>query len=67
MKLFTHVWNSMSVPQDWKDALLIPVPKKGTLWLCDNCRGLSLLEVGDKVFAKFIQRRLRVLMEATIC
>ena len=34
--LFTHVWNSGSVPQDWKDALLIPVPKKGDLSLCDT-------------------------------
>ena len=36
VKLFTRVWNTGSVPQDWKDALLIPVPKKGDLSLCDN-------------------------------
>ena len=54
VKLFTRVWNTGCVPQDWKDALLIPVPKKGDLWLCDNWRGISLLEVVGKVFAKII-------------
>ena len=42
MKLFTHVWNSRSFPQDWKDALLIPVPKKGDFSLYDNWQGISL-------------------------
>ena len=36
LKLFTHVWDSRKIPQDWKDALLILVPKKGDLLLCDN-------------------------------
>ena len=66
VKLFTHVWNSGSVPQDWRDALLIPVPKKGDLSLCDNWRGISLLEVVGKVFAKIIQRRLQVLVEDVV-
>ena len=55
-----------SVPQDWKDALLIPVPKKGDLSLFDNWRGISLLEVVGKVFAKIIQRRLQVLVEDVV-
>ena len=66
VNLFTHVWNSRSVPQDWKDALLIPVPKKGNLSLCDNWRSISLLEVVGKVFAKIIQRRLQVLVEDVV-
>ena len=36
LKLFTHVWDSRKIPQDWKDALLILVPKKEDLLLCDN-------------------------------
>ena len=28
MKLFTCVWDSRSISQDWKDVLLIPAPKK---------------------------------------
>ena len=54
VKLFTHVWNNRSVPQDWKDTLLILVPKKGYLSLCDNWRGIGLLKVGGKVVVKII-------------
>ena len=31
VKLFTHVWDSRSIPQDWKDVLLIPVLKTSLL------------------------------------
>ena len=47
-----HVWNSRSVPQDWKDALLIPEPKK------EDCHFATIdgesalfMEVIGKVFA----------------
>jgi len=31
VQLFSGVWESKAVPQDWWDALLVPVPKKGDL------------------------------------
>jgi len=31
--------------KDWRDALIVPVPKKGDLLSCDNWRGISLLDV----------------------
>ena len=60
MKLFTCVWVSRSISQDWKDVLLIPLPKKEDLSLCDNWHGINLLQVVGKVFAKIIQRRMQV-------
>ena len=45
VQLFGSVWDSKAVPQDWCDALLVSVPKKGDLSLCDNWRGISLLDV----------------------
>ena len=36
------------------DAILIPIPKKGDLHICDNWRGVSLLEVMGKVVARMI-------------
>ena len=50
--LFTSVWDSGSVPQEWKDASLVPVSKKGDLSSCDNWRGISLLDVVGNVFCK---------------
>ena len=66
VELFIRVWDSKNIPQDWKDALLIPVPKKGDLSLCDIWRGISLLEVVGKVFAKIIQRRFQVVVEDVV-
>jgi len=46
--LFTSIW---SVPQEWRNVSLVPVPKKGDLSSCDNWSGISLLDVvGSKDF-----------------
>ena len=34
--VFTTVWREQHVPAEWRDALLVPVPKKEDLLLCDN-------------------------------
>ena len=42
--------------RDWYNALIVPVPKKGNLKLCDNWRGASLLNIyGGKVLGRIIQ------------
>ena len=57
--LFDTVWREVQVPQEWRDATLIPIPKKGDLSLCDNWRGISLFNVFGKDLAKVIQARLQ--------
>ena len=57
------VWEERQVPQEWIDAILIRIPKKGNLHSCDNWRGISLLEVMGKVVARMIQNRLQVLAD----
>ena len=34
--LFQTVWKDRCGPSEWRDALLVPVPKKGDLSYCDN-------------------------------
>ena len=56
----THgAWQEKRVPKDWADAVLIPIPKKGDLSVCDNWRGISLLDVVGKVIARVLQNTLR--------
>ena len=57
MKLFHQVWRDGCVPQTWKDTLIVPIPKNGDLSVCDNWSGISLLDIGGKLFAKIIQSR----------
>ena len=45
------------------DAILVAVPKKGDLNLCDNWRGISLLDVVGKVFAQTMRQRLEEVAE----
>ena len=48
LTLFQTVWKERCVPAEWRDALLVPVPKKGDLSSCNNWRGISLLDVMGK-------------------
>ena len=51
LTLFQTVWKEKRVPLEWKDALLVPVTKKGDLSSCDNWRDISLLDMMGKLFA----------------
>ena len=66
VELFRKVWQEGCVPQEWKDALIVPIPKKGDSSLCDNWRGISLLDIGGKLFAKIIQQRLQLVAERVL-
>ena len=66
LELLQTVWREQKVPEEWRDAMLIPIPKKGDSSHCDNWRSISLLDVMGKVFAKVIQRRLQVVVEDSL-
>ena len=57
------MWGGGGVVSDWKDAVIVPIPKKGDLMNCDNWHGISLLDVVGKVFARIIQNRLQAIAE----
>ncbi|CAH8665745.1 unnamed protein product [Schistosoma curassoni] len=52
--LFNKIWDEERVPTDWKEGLLIKVPKKGDLSKCDNYRGITLLSIPGKVFNRVL-------------
>ena len=57
LDLVHTTWKEQSVPKDWTNAVLIPIPKKGDLSNCDNWRGISLLDMVGKVIARILQDR----------
>ena len=63
LQLMQDIWRDGEVVADWKDAEIVPVPKKGDLQSCDNWRGISLLDVVGKLFARNIQERLQHIAE----
>ena len=66
LALMQIVWREGCVFKDWRDALIVPVPKKGDLQSCDNWCGISLLDVVGKIFARIIQNHLQVIAEGLL-
>lgn len=56
--LFQNIWKSKAVPQDWRNAVIVPLYKKGSKSECNNYRGISLLSVPGKVLTRIICNRL---------
>ena len=63
LDLFKTVWEEESIPKEWVDAVLVAIPKKGDLSVCDNWRGISLLDVFGKLLARILKQRLEVVAE----
>lgn len=59
VRLFVRIWENRSVPQDFKDALIVHIFKqKGDRSVCDDHRGVSLLSSAGKILARVILNRL---------
>ncbi|BHF78563.1 hypothetical protein SprV_0602167600 [Sparganum proliferum] len=57
--LFQEMWRQGEVPQDFEDATIVHLYKrKGNRQLCDNHRGISLLNIAGKIFARILLNRL---------
>nr|VZI21032.1 unnamed protein product [Spirometra erinaceieuropaei] len=53
------MWCQGDVPQDFKDATIVHLYKrKGNRQVCDNHRGISLLNIAEKIFARILLNRL---------
>ena len=63
LRLMHLVWKEGTVVVEWRNATVVPIPKKGNLHVCDNWRGISLLDVVGKLFARVLQDRLQVTAE----
>ena len=59
-RVFNLCLNEGVVPADWRSACIVPLYKgKGDKAVCSNYRGISLLSVVGKVYAKIIIERIR--------
>jgi len=56
--IIVHIWRTERMPQDWKDANIVPIFKKGSRKDCGNYRGISLLSIAGKIMARIILNRI---------
>ena len=54
-----QIWKTQQWPQDWKESVFIPVPKKGNAKECSNYHTIALISHANKVMLKIIQTRLQ--------
>ena len=60
-EVFNMVWREGVAPGDWKNAVIVPVYKKGSRLDCTNYRGISLMSIVGKVFARVLNERVKVM------
>ena len=56
-KLFREIWDAEEVPDEWKQGLIVKLPKKGDLTVCGNWRSLTLMSVPAKCLGRCLIRR----------
>ena len=56
--IIVAVWQTGEVPQQWKDATIKVLFKKGDMMECGNFRGISLVAHAGKVLLKIVATRL---------
>ena len=55
------VWREGVAPGDWKNAVIVPVYKKGSRLECANCRRISPMSIVGKVFTRVLNERVKIL------
>ena len=58
------IWREGKVPQQWKDAVITVLHKKGDKTACGNYRGISLVSRASKVLLKVVAWRLSAYCKA---
>ena len=54
-----QIWKTQQWPQDWKQLVFIPVPKKGKVKECSNYHTIALISHASKVMLKILQASLQ--------
>lgn len=61
--LFRRIWEEETIPNDWKESIIIKIPKKGDRRQCGNWRGISIVPSVMKIFNNVILNRISELLD----
>ena len=63
LPLFQDIWQNEKFPKEWKEGIIIKVPKEGDLSQCRNWEGVTLPVVVSKIFKKIILEQIKNSLE----
>ena len=67
LDIIQRIWDLEKMPEDFRDALIVALYKnKGSKADCGNYRGISLLSIAVKIFARIVLNRLIKVSEANL-
>jgi exonuclease III len=54
-----RAWKEEKFPEVWTKSIIVTIPKKGDLQLCENYRTISLISHASKILLEIVRRRLK--------
>ena len=58
-ELKVQIWKEETIPLTWVEALICPIRKTGDVQICENFRGISLVNISYKVLSIVLYGRLK--------
>lgn len=65
-RLLTHIWEQEVLLEGWSVAVICPIHKKGDPQICNNYRGIALLNVVYKILSYCILDRIKPISEEVL-
>lgn len=61
--LITRIWETETMPEEWREGVICPLHKKGDKFQCSNYRGITLISSVYKVLSGILKRRITPIAE----
>ena len=66
VKLLIKIKESGVIPSEWKNGVIVKIPKKGDLSDCGNWRGITLSPIALKIFCKVLVNRIELVLDGVL-
>ena len=64
--LFNKIKESRMIPSEWKNSVIVKIPKTGYLSNCGNWRGITLSPIPLKIFCKVLLNSIELVLDGVL-
>jgi len=62
-EIVRQIWEAERIPEEWKEALIVPIYKKGDRDMCENERGIALGNAAYKILVNIVLEKIKSYIE----